>query len=140
MGDEGGDGAAVMAQLRGQLAELTTAVGQLRNENAHLNNTVQQLQQRQAAPPPPPPPVAPARDEVLNRLVEVLTEQTRQLGRRDRPQLVDQRSIGKPTIFAGDESRFHEWAKKLEDYLCAVEPLLGRARMGAGPGGDLYDR
>ena len=130
MGDEGGDGAAVLAQLRGQLAELTTAVGQLRNENVHLNNTVQQLQQRQAAPPPPPPPppVAPApQTEVLNRLVEVLTEQTRQLGRRERPQLVDQRSIGKPTIFAGDESRFHEWAKKLEDYLCAVEPLLGRA-------------
>ena len=37
---------------------------------------------------------------------------------------VDVKGVGKPSAFQNDESKFHEWAKKLEDHLIGVEPQL----------------
>jgi len=63
----------------------------------------------------------------LAQLVELLAQQTKMSNERSRPSLVDGKTVGKPTAFKGEENRFPEFAKKLEDYLISIEPRLEEA-------------
>ena len=35
---------------------------------------------------------------------------------------MDVKGVGKPSVFQNDESKFYEWAKKIEDCLIGIEP------------------
>ena len=60
----------------------------------------------------------------MERLIEVLADQVRVLSERTRENLVDIRGVGNPSVFQNDESKFYEWAKKIEDYLIGLESHL----------------
>ena len=46
----------------------------------------------------------------LPELVKSLTETQRTIAERSKPLLIDQKGLGKPFSFAGDESQFQRWA------------------------------
>ena len=37
---------------------------------------------------------------------------------------VDMGSLGKQSVYQNEESRFYEWAKKIEQYRIGIEPQL----------------
>ena len=92
-----------------RLAAMEATIGQLQSENQSLRQQVQQ-----------PGVGSSPSDQRVERLLEMMTEQLRILGERSRPTLVDVKGIGKPTVFKNEDARFHEWAKKTEDYLVGV--------------------
>ena len=46
------------------------------------------------------------------------------LSERSRVTLVDVKDFGEPTVFQNDDSKFYEWAKKIEVCVIGVEPHL----------------
>ena len=40
--------------------------------------------------------------------------------RAPRPQLVDVKGIGKPPVFAGDDTKFSAWSTRMKNFICAV--------------------
>ena len=113
-----------LQQVLQQLAALQNEVTRLTSENQQLtqslaaNVDVATVAGRSAAAA-----VAPAVTQ-LQQLVQVLTAQARVSNEQSRPSLLDGKTVGKPQTFKGDEARFPEFTKKLEDYLFGIEPRL----------------
>ena len=47
----------------------------------------------------------------MERLIGVLADQVQVLSKKSMVNLVDAKSVCKPSVFENDESRFYEWAK-----------------------------
>ena len=104
------------------MIQMETMMMELRSENANLQ---QQLLQTQSQIGGAASSTAPTGSSMqMERLIGLLTEQVKVLSERSRPSLVDVKGVGKPTVFQNSEAKFHEWARKTEDYLIGVQGNL----------------
>ena len=55
-------------------------------------------------------------------LKELLEEMKKQAAHRDRPSMIDNKGVGKPTTFSGEEAKFIEWNCKTEDWILGAWP------------------
>ena len=110
-----------MAQLMEQMAAMRTEMQKLAEENATLSQRVQTNADIGAvAGQSAAAAIAPAAAQI-QPLVQILSVQAERQGARDRPSLVDGKTVGRPQTFRGEEQRFPEFVKKL------VEPRLEEA-------------
>ena len=93
-----------MEQVAQRLQQLEATIQGLAAENQGLRQEVEQLRTGQATQG------APTGTDLLT-LMEKMNDQLKLLGEHGRPQLVDTRGIGKPSVFKNEESKFVEWSR-----------------------------
>lgn len=84
---------------------LQTELQQLSQQNANLQQTTVAALQSLT---------------VLPDLVKTLKEQMDKGGTKEKPQLVDNKGIGKPSVFNNEEDKFRSWAAKTESFMRGV--------------------
>ena len=99
------------------MLQMETMVMEWRSENAHLQQQLLQTQNQIGAAASSTAPTGSSTQ--MEGLIGLLTEQVKVLSERSRPSLVDVKGV-----FQNNEARFHEWARKTEDYLVGVQPHL----------------
>ena len=115
-----------MEAMQLQLQQVVTEMQNMSTENARLRQVVEEQGNRIAALQQGAA-TGPASEQGMTRIMEGLVTQIRALSERSRPALVDVKGIGKPKPFENDESRFHEWARKTEDFLVTIDPKFEKA-------------
>ena len=88
-----------MEQVAQRLQQLEATIQGLAAENQGLRQEVEQLRAGQATPG------APTGTTDLLTLMEKMNDQLKLLGEHGRPQLVDTRGIGKPSVFKKTKNR-----------------------------------
>ncbi len=113
----------LLADLQRVQTESVTEIRQLRTDRdamrQQLDTSQQQVQTQQAL-------IAQqqVQSAALVQLGEAVKDLAEKSGKKDVPSLIDNKGLGKPTVFDNDDGHFMEWASKTANFIAGVHPQL----------------
>ena len=108
------------SKIAERLADLATSVGGTATATSAAAEATQEPVPGALASPDAGQPAETTTSDLLRRLVVVQEQVVHSLSQQQSQSLVDLRGLAKPSTFSNKEEEFHEWRRKLLNYVGAV--------------------